>query len=115
MIAVPSLCKIISATFAIGRAIPPPGLGFRDVEGFYQAAMAASARSDVMAQLGAIQAQTLIIAGAEGVTATPHGPPRSQHGFRARNWQLWKIRAICWWLKSPKRLCKSFATFSNEK
>jgi len=46
-------------------------ISFQDVEGIYQAAMAAAARSDVMDQLGAIRAKTLIIAGREDVTSTP--------------------------------------------
>lgn len=41
------------------------------VEGIYQAAIAASERSDVIDQLAAIRAPTLVIAGSEDVTATP--------------------------------------------
>jgi 3-oxoadipate enol-lactonase len=43
-------------------------ISLQEVEGIYHAAMAASDRSDVMDQLGAIRAQTLIIAGSEDVT-----------------------------------------------
>lgn len=46
-------------------------IGFQAVEGMYQAAMAVSARDDVMAQLGSIRTPTLIIAGQEDVTSPP--------------------------------------------
>jgi pimeloyl-ACP methyl ester carboxylesterase len=46
-------------------------ISLQEVEGIYQAAMAASNRSDVMDQLGAIKAETLVIAGSEDETATP--------------------------------------------
>lgn len=46
-------------------------VSLQDVEGIYQAAMAASERSNVMDQLGAIRTPTLVIAGSEDVTSTP--------------------------------------------
>lgn len=45
-------------------------IGLQEVEGMYQAAMAAGERSDVMAQLGAIRTPTLILAGREDLMAT---------------------------------------------
>jgi len=46
-------------------------IGFQEVEGMYQAAMATSARPDVMEQLGTIQVPTLVIAGRADRMATP--------------------------------------------
>lgn len=46
-------------------------IAMQEVEGMYQAALAAGTRSDVMDQLGSIRTPTLIIAGREDVTATP--------------------------------------------